>query len=189
MTWITDQDGRRWVDQPVRKRRKSPRAMRFAYLKVGDVLTHSSKCVSMRYERTDRPEGVIFANDDHTEVYTTQFAVGFAICEDRWFDPVAGQDDPVKGEMASVRPLSATGRSPYKQGHTLRGLASQGFNYATPEQAALVLAFFADRDALIAAWRAGQITDTEFRAKAKPFIALLRECGLEPPEPVIERRS
>lgn len=41
VTWIVDQNGRRWVPQQVRKRRKPARALRFADLKVGDVKHHT----------------------------------------------------------------------------------------------------------------------------------------------------
>ena len=119
MTWITDDTGRRWVEVPVRKRRKSPRAVRFAEIKVGDQL--------MR-----RWKGYV------GEAST----VWYYIVTDLWFDPVAGQEDATAGRMVAIRvicPSIGEPREP-KAGHTLRGLASQGFQYADIDFATLAKA-------------------------------------------------
>lgn len=174
-TLIHDQNGSRWVRQQPRKRRASPKAIRFAELKAGDVLIHRAK---WKMEKgVAAPEGVTRANDNSETVEGT--AIGFAICEDRWFDPVAGQKNIWAGEMASVRRIDYRGRGNDKTGHTLRGLAQQGYHLATPEQAAKLIAFADERDRLTAAWKAGELTTEEGRLQATPFRQLLRDIDLE----------
>jgi hypothetical protein len=109
MTIIRDQNGTRWVEIPLRKRRKSPRALRFAEIKVGDQL--------------------MFKWPDHLNAGVV---VWYYLVTDLWFDPVAGQEDETAGRMVGIQHIDwrsgeADGR---KQPHTLRGLASQGFHYA-----------------------------------------------------------
>ncbi len=124
MTWITDADGSRWVDTPVRKRRKSPRALRFANVKVGDQL-------------------VLPPSNDWYSRIPEHYVV-----TDLWFDPVAGQEDELKGRMVAIRLIGDDG-SPYghKRSHTIRGLASQRYRYA----------------------------DIDFIAQGKAFVAALEE--------------
>jgi hypothetical protein len=106
MTWITDGNNTRWVAIPPRKRRKSPRAVRFAEIKVGDQL--------MQEYRLDGVQ------------------VWYYVVTDLWFDPVAGQDDETAGRMVAIRSICPRTGEPRhrKEPHTLRGLASQGFRYA-----------------------------------------------------------
>lgn len=122
MTWITDDSGTRWVQLPLRKRRKSPRALRFADLKVGDQLMRH---FNMPMSATGAAR-----------------ITWYYIVTDLWFDPVAGQDDEIAGKMVGIRMLDQrTGEArEHKEPHTLRGLASQGFQYSDIDFAALVTA-------------------------------------------------
>lgn len=109
MTIITDENGTRWVEIPARKRRKSPRALRFAEIKVGDQLT--------RKWPNHLSAGMV---------------AWYYLVTDVWFDPVAGQMDEIAGRMVGIQHIDCRsgdlqGR---KQPHTIRGLASQGFQYA-----------------------------------------------------------
>jgi hypothetical protein len=166
-----------------KKRRKPARALRFGDLQPGAVLIHRGKITSTRFEHHDRIQAkgrdLPFANDDGLEVTTVTPYAGLAICTDRWFDPVLGEDDPLKGELAAVVPITGNGRATGKRSHTLRGLAMQGYSYATPEQAERVLAFTVERAQLTAAWKAGTMTQDEVRAAATPWRTLLREIGVE----------
>lgn len=173
MTWITDGSGTRWVPVPPRKRRRSPRALRFANLREGEVLIHRHK---WRVERHD-PARLMLANDNsRTETGTS---ISFAIAERLWFDPVAGEDDPVAGQMVGVRALTSHGPARSMRSHTLRGLASNGYHPATPEQSAEVLRWMADRDRLLERFDAGEITAVEARAAHRPWRVLLRDIGLD----------
>ena len=108
MTWITDGTGTNWVDIPVRKRRKSPRAVRFANVKVGDQLMKIWK-----------------------DIVRGGPVTWYYVVTDLWFDPVKGQDSPVAGEMVGLRQIKPSGDLyQRKEPHTKRGLASQGFHYA-----------------------------------------------------------
>ena len=117
MTWITDENGTRWHEMPQRKRRKHPRAVRFAELKVGDQV--------MRQWKT----------------YNDRVDVWYYVVTDMWFDPVAGQRDETAGRMVAIMsldPCSGEARGS-KEPHTLRGLASQGFAYSDIDFPALVV--------------------------------------------------
>ena len=120
MTWITDGSGTRWIDVPLRKKRASPRAIRFADIKVNDQLMHR------------------WTSHDNKSV------TWYYIVTDLWFDPVAGQKDETAGRMVAVRMLDAQTGEPKqrKQSHTLRGLASQQFHYADIDFAAHCKAVF-----------------------------------------------
>jgi hypothetical protein len=108
MTLITDGNGTRWVETPVRKRRKPARALRFAELKVGDQLCR-----------------------DWNNVLVAGKARWFYLVTDLWFDPVAGQDDETAGRMVAIAHINPrNGETRRKESHTLRGLASQGFHYS-----------------------------------------------------------
>jgi len=107
MTWITDDTGTRWVEYPARKQRNAPRALRFADLKVGDQLVQKPnggwyRAIPIYYQVTDL-----------------------------WFDPVAGQTDPIKGQMVGYDQIGTNGElRGAKRATTIRGLASQQFEYA-----------------------------------------------------------
>ena len=106
MTWIVDGSGTRWVDVPRPKRRKSPRALRFADIEVGRQLVQ-------------RPGKNWY---HHIPVYF--------IVTDIWFDPVEGQKDPVAGKMIGIARIAPDGEvHPRKSKYPVRGLASQGFHY------------------------------------------------------------
>jgi len=93
-----------------RKRRKSPRALRFADLKVGDQLLK------------------VYSDPIDTE----QKRTWYYLVTDLWFDPVAGQEDETAGRMvgiAHIDPRTGEPRS-RKEATTLRGLASQGYRYS-----------------------------------------------------------
>jgi len=110
MTWITDDNGTRWVVIPSPKRRKPARALRFASIKVGDQL-----------ER--KPQ------DD----WYRHIPVFYIVC-DLWFDPVAGQKDEIAGRMVALQQITDSGAvSHRKWRHTVRGLATQGFQYASKD--------------------------------------------------------
>lgn len=119
MTLIHDGNGTRWVEIPPRKRRKSPRALRFAEIAVGDQL--------MRTWPGFLDQGI---------------SVWYYVVTDLWFDPVAGQSDETAGRMVAIQRLDPrTGEPNYrKEPHTIRGLASQGFRYADLDYAAHVKA-------------------------------------------------
>ena len=94
---------------PQRKRRASPQARRFAAIRVGDQLQRAHK------------------------TYDDKVAVWYYVVSDLWFDPVAGQDDDTAGRMVAIQMIDPPTGNPMskKDGHTVRGLASQGFQYAT----------------------------------------------------------
>jgi hypothetical protein len=107
LTWITDGTGTRWVEVQPRKRRKSPRALRFENIKVGDQIML-------------KPKG----NWDRKIPW-------YFVVTDLWFDPVEGQDDPVKGRMVGFMRIGTDGEPVHrKSSTTIRGLASQEYHYA-----------------------------------------------------------
>lgn len=56
----------------------------------------------------------------------------YAVVTDRWFDPVRGFHDRARGDMVAIRWLDQRGEPVgSKWGHTVRGLASQGWRYAS----------------------------------------------------------
>lgn len=169
-TVVHDDQGSRFVRVPKRKRRKAPRALRFAEVKVGDVLIHRSKHkVSKAIKRP-----VPVANDEDDYRLEVSQHAAFWVVEHRWFDPCQGQHDRLKGEMVGVCPVNAMGKGPTAYPHTLRGLAMQGFDYATPEQAARVRAFMEERRKLIAAFEAGEASQDEVRMRSTPYRELVR---------------
>jgi hypothetical protein len=106
-TKIVNDDGARWVEAPVRKPRKPPRALRFSEIKVGDQL-------------------VLPPTDNFFRKIPT-----FFIVTDLWFDPVAGEDDETAGRMVAVQQIGPTGEPRHgKRPYTVRGLASNGYRYA-----------------------------------------------------------
>lgn len=164
-----------FVKQGPRKQRASPRALRFANLRVGDVLMRKVHWTETRAApgQTIMP----VANSNHIEEIKT--AQGFAICEHRWTDPVRGEHDPVAGQLVAVRWITARGLAPSLTPHTIRGLASQGYHPMTDDQARHVLDWLAQRDAINARHEAGEITVAEARMIYRPWAMLLRDVGLE----------
>jgi hypothetical protein len=119
-TVITDDRGTRFVyTQPTKVRRK-PRALRFAKVAPGDVLIRPRKSISMHYPKP------LFPVPNDNERVEVKRSWEFAVVEDRWFDPCAGQADATAGEMVSVRWIWSEGVAGTKLPHTLRGLASNG---------------------------------------------------------------
>lgn len=170
LIWPSDGGRPYFVKVSPRKPRAKPRALRFGELKVGDVLIHRGKIVSERY--VPPAEGFTPANENRrTEV---EHYAGFYVVEHRWFDPCAGHDDRWAGEMAGVCQVNHNGKVARPNPHTLRGLAMQGFHYATSDQAERVRAFIEERAQLIAAYHAGQLTDDEARLRATPYRDLIR---------------
>lgn len=121
MTWIYGLDGSvSWVVYPPRKRRKSPRAVRFADIKVGDQLV---RYYPVKECRTNA--------DGERVVVTVSQQTWHYLVTDLWFDPVAGQDNHVAGEKVAIAQIKSDGQVlQRKEPHTKRGLASQGFHYA-----------------------------------------------------------
>lgn len=119
MTLIRDGNDTRWVEVAPRKRRKSPRALRFAEIAVGDQV--------MRTWPSLLDHGI---------------SVWYYVVTDLWFDPVAGQSDETAGRMVAIQRLDTrTGEPNYrKEPHTIRGLASQGFRCADIDYSAHVRA-------------------------------------------------
>ena len=172
MTWVTDGTGTRWVPVQPRKRRKPGRAVRFANLQSGDILIHRAQWQREVHVK----HAVPVANDDRRTEQGT--AVGFAMCEHRWFDPVKGERDETAGQMASVRIITSHGLAPHLGAHTLRGLASNGYWPASKEQGAAIREWLALRERVVAAFDAGEMTRAEARLAYKPWAVLLHECGL-----------
>lgn len=174
-TLIHPSDGGRpyFVQAERRKRRQTPRALRFGEVKPGDVLIHSLK---VRSEQFVQPfiEGT--ANDNRRLQVVTHH--GAAIVTHRWFDPVWGQDDPLRGNFVGIAYVGAQGLYSNLRQHSIRGLASQGYNYATPEQAAGVHAFCAERAEVKRAYEAKELTAAEARMRWEPWDAFLRRMGL-----------
>lgn len=156
-----------FVKAPARKRRAPARALRFGTLEAGAVLIQRG--VAKWDEHVDHPFPV--ANEDLRRVEKRW--LGLAIVTDRWFDPVAGEDDPLKGQMAGLRRVNQYGLSGGKTAHTLRGLASQGYRYATPEQARLVSEFVAVMTVLVMDWKEGRASDAEARLRWPSFARLM----------------
>jgi hypothetical protein len=101
-------EGHIWVDITRNKKpRKLPRALRFANIKVGDQLMQ-------------KPTGHWYRK-----------LPLYYIVTDIWFDPVAGQNDPIAGTMVAIRQIGEDGEPrARKRGYPIRGLASQQFHYA-----------------------------------------------------------
>ena len=123
MTWIVDNNGTRWVDTPPRKTRKPARALRFANIKVGDqiMVTRESK------------KSILDPNSANEQYIRVPYMKGteYCIVTDLWFDPVAGQRDPISGEMVGIARINPDGTiCDSKYPHTKRGLASNRYKYA-----------------------------------------------------------
>lgn len=111
-----------WADvTKPRKVRKSPRALRFAEIKVGDQLMQTTTSAGWR--------GGI--DDMKAPAVPYSKTTWYYIVTDMWFDPVAGQRDPVKGQMIGIQRLDEKGEPiSRKVSHPIRGLASNRFHYA-----------------------------------------------------------
>jgi hypothetical protein len=141
MTWIIDGNGRRWVEPEPKKKRKSPRALRFAEIKVGDQLMQTSSVdvwkadgEKMPYSRSTR----------------------WFIVTDIWFDPVRGQNDSVAGQMVGIAQINGKGDvHPHKSAYPVRGLASNCFHYADRDY----IAWCKER---LSAHEAGKVTGIGF---------------------------
>lgn len=106
MALVTDGNGTRWVEMPAKPRRASPRALKFAALKVGDQIMQKPR-----------------------ESFYRKIPV-YYIVTDLWFDPVAGQRDATAGQMVGYAQVRDDGSIWTKSKTTIRGLASQQFDYA-----------------------------------------------------------
>jgi hypothetical protein len=121
-TKIIDGSGVRYVEIPQSKRRKPARALRFAGLKVGEQLVQRTEI-----SQTVRDVG---ADNDSYKQVPWRAGDAFFLVTDLWFDPVAGQTDPVKGQMVGLVQIKAGGDLwSHKSSTTLRGLASQRYHY------------------------------------------------------------
>ncbi|MEV5031625.1 hypothetical protein MRBLMC3_000808 [Sphingobium sp. LMC3-1-1.1] len=130
MTWIVDENGRRWVEPQARVKRKRGRG-RFADVKVGDQLMCR---VISRWDSPIRDD--LAANDAGWQRHERDHGFQYAIVTDLWFDPVAGQDDPLKGEMVGIQILHQGRPRGGKRAHTIRGLASNKWQYADRDEIA-----------------------------------------------------
>lgn len=107
-TKIIDDNGVRFVQKPSVKERKPRGAGRFSNVAVGDQIMRSN---------------------EYNTVARKHFS--YYIVTDLWFDPVLGQYDPVKGQMIGYSKIDPTGTvCERKTSTTVRGLASQRFQYA-----------------------------------------------------------
>jgi hypothetical protein len=116
MTWIYDQNGKRWVDPVPRKTRKAPRALKFGEVKVGDQIMQKPR------DGWDRGTAIYY------------------VVTDLWFDPVEGQKDPLKGSMVGFAHIKSDGTYDRKSSTTVRGLASQQYDFADVDYIALCTA-------------------------------------------------
>jgi hypothetical protein len=126
MTIVVDGSGTRWVEVPRTKRRRAPRALRFAEIKVGDQLVCRRKARWETYEK--RP--IQTANIDPLMRKHEKETITYAIVTDLWFDPVAGEEDPISGQMVAIRYLRDGEPVGNKWSHTRRGLATNSYHYA-----------------------------------------------------------
>lgn len=189
-TVVHDQEGTRFVQVEPKPKRRPARALRFPDLKVGDGLILKGKSHSVRYEQPLRLAGLPpVANDDMREIVSTRRYVTLALCTDRWFDPVLGQTDPIKGDMVGLRWITGNGMTGTKISYPIRGLAPQGYWPATPEQTLRIREFVDERGMLIDEWNRGLLTPAEARAKATPMRQLFRDLGVDGDiDPVVSNR-
>lgn len=106
-----------------RPRRKPPRALKFAEVQVGDQVMQASSLdwpgMPPEWQRKN---------------------VRYYLITDMWSDPVAGQYDPVKGQMIGLARIREDGSLEPKTSTTIRGLASQQYDYADVDYLALCAA-------------------------------------------------
>lgn len=133
MTWIRDENGTRWVELPVRERRHLTGPRRFDAVKVGDFLMQDS--ISNWF-------GGGKSGSTQQRYY--------AVVTDLWFDPVRGEHEHQKGEMVAIQMILNGRPAGSKRGHTIRGLASNGWHYADRDPVA-------EHEAMVAAAASGQL--------------------------------
>lgn len=137
-----------------RKRRRKPKPLRFAQVKVGDILIHKRKTLNA----FARPRPVPIANDDPVEVeYVAAIATSFAIVTDLWWDPVYGQAEESAGQMVGCQYWVGGGIGS-KWSHNRLGLARAGWDYATPDQIADAEGMIRREERLRQALRAGEVS-------------------------------
>lgn len=117
-----------------RQRRRSPRALRFENVKVGDILIQANKTLVSKPHKV--PPGMAKPTNDVEDDYEVRHYECLVVVTDRWFDPVYGQSDATAGQMVGVQYYRDRGPIGSKFGYTLRGLASNRYRYATPEEVA-----------------------------------------------------
>lgn len=63
----------------------------------------------------------------------SRYGKSYWIVTDTWFDPVKGQNNPQQGDMVAIQQINHnTGNPrPSKTAHTIRGLASNGYTWAS----------------------------------------------------------
>lgn len=142
------------------KRRRAPRALRFAEVKVGDILIQRDKLRG--YIERGEPTAMPTANCNNR--MEPMHATCWAIVTDLWLDPVLAERDETRGRMVGLRYFQNGQAVGSKWSTTLRGLASQQWNYATQEE-------IAEQEAkrrLIEAVRAGEAVPISRSPKARP---------------------
>ncbi len=130
MTTIHDENGTRQVHIPRREKRKRG-AGRFAEVKVGDQLMQ--RVISRWSTYATDPSA---ANDPAMVDHEKDCGFAYAIVTDLWFDPVKGEEDPIAGQMVAIRHLRQGRPIMSKRPHTIRGLASNGWQYADRDEIA-----------------------------------------------------
>lgn len=141
-------------DESRPKGRRKPKPLRFAAIKVGDILIQRRNTITAC--RPQRPLAV--ANDDPQEtIYVPTVATYYAVVTDRWFDPVYGQSDESVGQMVGLQYWADGHPIGSKWSHNLLGLARAKWNYATPDEIAGQAAEFTRARRLREALRAGEV--------------------------------
>lgn len=131
MTRVYMPDGSvRDVHYPRREKRKRG-AGRFSEVKVGDQLMQRVISRWGTYEKN--PDA---ANDPAMVEHVKDCGFAYAIVTDLWFDPVKGETDPISGQMVAIRHLRQGREFGSKNPHTIRGLASNGWQYADRDEIA-----------------------------------------------------
>jgi hypothetical protein len=125
---VYDERRRRWVEPRVAKQVSVRGRGRFSNVSVGDQIMRSN--VSRRELRLQRKEDGIATPGERQKCFE------YAIVTDIWFDPVAGQHDRLKGEMVAIQPLLDGRAHGAKRAHTVRGLATNKWQYAKRAKAA-----------------------------------------------------
>lgn len=158
-TFVSGDGWGQFVRRVERKRRRKPRAIRFAEVKVGDVLVQRDR---LQYtSETVKPTIVPTANTNAELV--EHRATSWAVVTDLWLDPVAGECDEVAGQMVGLRTLRHGVEVGNKWSTTRRGLASQQWHYATEVE----IADLAKRRRAVEAIRSGDAAPM-VRPKRRP---------------------
>lgn len=148
MTLITDENGTRWVDTPPRKRRAPRTGGRFSALEVGQQLV---KTYTIRWTRAGVEE-----SSRHTY---------HAIVTDLWLDPVAGEENPWRGQMVAIASIGPDGRLSKKRGMSRHALACDGWHKTDIDYRAMCVA-------RVAAMKAGDVVGIGAgrRIRARPKL-------------------